>query len=328
VRSLRAPPRMSLPPDSIYVPERPESSEDPLEFFPSEKTLRVRRTSAVYTRSRRFAVLTIALLVRRFAILMAASRRWARLAVVSGASAASSLRALRLPRWRRPAWRVPALRLPDWQLPKWQVRKLEVPRWRLPSWRLPNWPLPAWHLPAWQLPAWQLPRWQIPAWREGVWSITVSAFACGVVVGGLAVWLLGAPRTTSVAAVPPQQTPREVPRATGSPVTPVATAFVNAPSVPVAAPRTAAATPTPANRRPPFRGSLVVNSRPSGARVFVNGRSVGQTPLVLKNQPAGSRAIRVALDGYEPWSSAVQVVADTETRLRAELKAQRAAAQP
>jgi hypothetical protein len=77
-----------------------------------------------------------------------------------------------------------------------------------------------------------------------------------------------------------------------------------------------------------FRGSLVVNSRPSGARVFLNGRSVGRTPLVLRNQPAGSRAVRVDLDGYEPWSSAVQVVADTETRLRAELRMQRLAAQP
>jgi hypothetical protein len=76
-----------------------------------------------------------------------------------------------------------------------------------------------------------------------------------------------------------------------------------------------------------FRGSLVVNSRPSGARVFLNGRSVGRTPLVLRNQTAGSRAVRVALDGYEPWWSAVQVVADTETRLRAELKV-RPAAQP
>ena len=309
---------MSLPPDSIYVPERAESAEDPLEFFPSEKALRVRRTSAVYARGRRFAVLTITLFVRWFAVLVTASRRWARFAVVSGASAASSLRALRLPRWRLPALRLPALRPPA----------LRTPNWRLPDWQLAAWQLPAWQLPPWQLPAWQLPRWQIPAWRAGAWSITVSAFACGVVVGGLAVWLMGAPRQAAVAAVPSQQTPREVPRATGSPVAPVATAFANTPVVKVAAPETAAATRTTANRRPQFRGSLIVNSRPSGARVFVNGRSVGQTPLVLRNQPAGSRAIRVALDGYEPWSSAVQVVADTETRLRAELKAQRAAAQP
>jgi len=62
--------------------------------------------------------------------------------------------------------------------------------------------------------------------------------------------------------------------------------------------------------------------------VFLNGRSVGMTPLVLRNQAAGSRAVRVALDGYEPWSSAVQVIADTETHLRAELKVQPPGAQP
>ena len=145
-------------------------------------------------------------------------------------------------------------------------------------------------------------------------------------------WLMGASRQAAVEATAPQQTPGEVgevPRAAGSPVAPVATAFANTPVIRGAdVELPAARTATPGNRRPQFRGSLIVNSRPSGARVFVNGRNVGQTPLVLRNQPAGSRAIRVALDGYEPWSSAVRVVADTETRLRAELKAQRAAALP
>jgi len=36
---------------------------------------------------------------------------------------------------------------------------------------------------------------------------------------------------------------------------------------------------------------------------------VGTTPLVLRNQAAGSRAVRVAMDGYESWSSAVRVLA-------------------
>jgi hypothetical protein len=80
-------------------------------------------------------------------------------------------------------------------------------------------------------------------------------------------------------------------------------------------------TASPATR--PFRGALIVNSLPSGARVLLNGRTVGTTPLVLRDQPAGSRAIQIALDGYEPWSAAVQVVAYTETRLRAMLKPRR-----
>jgi PEGA domain len=147
--------------------------------------------------------------------------------------------------------------------------------------------------------------------------VTLSAFACGVIAGGSAVWLSGASRNAGVAATASAQLPLDVAHVTAPPVAPVGKPLAKS-----------AATVSANARRPLFRGSLVVNSRPSGARVFLNGRSVGQTPLVLRNQAAGSRAVRVALDGYEPWSSAVQVIADTETHLRAELKVQRPAAQP
>jgi hypothetical protein len=341
---------MPLPPENIFVSETPESPEDPLELFPSEneRTVRVRPTRGVYALGRRLAVQTITLSVQCVAVVMAASRRLVRFAVASGASVASSLRVLRLPRWRLPAWRVPSLRLPSWHLPKWHLPKWHLPKWQLPKWQLPMSELPAWGIPRWRIPGWHPPAWRLAAWRPRVASvisqarpvisqiaartpisaITVGAFACGVIVGGSAVWLSGASRKVAVESRAPQQTPREVPRAAASPVAPVATAFAKSPVVQIAASPAPAATTTAGSRRPQFRGSLVVNSRPSGARVFVNGRNVGETPLVLRNQPAGSRAIRVALDGYEPWSSAVQVVADTETRLRAELKAQQAAAQP
>ena len=76
------------------------------------------------------------------------------------------------------------------------------------------------------------------------------------------------------------------------------------------------------SRVPGFRGSLIVDSRPSGAQVFLNGRNAGTTPLVLKDQSAGSRAVRLALDGYAPWTSVVQIVAGREVRLSTALKAQ------
>jgi hypothetical protein len=325
---------MSLPPDRILVDDSTESPEDPLGFFLSEnqKTVPIPPVPpalAVHIRDRRRRdVLRIASLVRFFAVIVAALFHVVRVAVAACASAVSSVRGLRVPQWRLPAWR--------------------LPMWRLSALRLPTGQLPRWQLPRWHLPARQLPRWQIPAWRDGAWrariasvisqarqiaartpitAVTVSAFACGVVVGGSVVWLSGVSRQATAQSTASQQTPQEIPRAVVSPVAPVATAFANTPVAQVAS-RTPAATAPGATRRPQFRGSLVVNSRPSGARVFVNGRSVGQTPLVLRNQPAGSRAIRVALDGYEPWSTAVQVVADTETRLRAELRAERPAAQP
>jgi len=157
--------------------------------------------------------------------------------------------------------------------------------------------------------------------RPPVSAVTIGAFACGIVIGGLAMWLSGASRHITVE-------PDEVPRAAASPVAPVATPSANPSGVQIADSRTQSPTADDDIGSREFRGSLVVNSRPAGALVFVNGRSVGQTPLVLRNQLAGSRAVRVALDGYEPWSEAVRVVADTETRLSAELKAQRSAEQP
>ena len=76
-------------------------------------------------------------------------------------------------------------------------------------------------------------------------------------------------------------------------------------------------------RREAFRGSLQINSRPDGAAVFINGRQVGTTPLVLGDLPAGSRVVRLTLAGYEPWSRAVQVVAYQRTGLVATLQASR-----
>jgi hypothetical protein len=68
-----------------------------------------------------------------------------------------------------------------------------------------------------------------------------------------------------------------------------------------------------------FRGSLFVESQPSGAQVFLNGRAAGKTPLTLTNQSVGSRAVRVVLDGYDAWTSAVQIVTGRQVRLRARL---------
>jgi hypothetical protein len=54
--------------------------------------------------------------------------------------------------------------------------------------------------------------------------------------------------------------------------------------------------------------------------VAVNGAAVGITPLVLQDVPVGSRAIRVDLDGYERWSSVLQVVANERTVATATLR--------
>jgi PEGA domain len=233
----------------------------------------------------------------------------------------------------RPTWRRPAMRVPTWRLPV-----MRLPAWRLPGVRLPAVHLPEWHRPSWRVPAWPARVASIASQagaaatqmvaRAPVSTVAVGAFACGIIVGGSAVWLSGASRRVGFESGAPQQVqvvsrPVVIPFAPG--YTPPSGPRVEQRALET---RTATATPSAKPRRPVFRGSLVVNSRPSGARVFLNGRSVGKTPLVLKNEPAGSRAVRVALDGYEAWWSAVQVVANSETRLRAELRAQQPPAQP
>jgi hypothetical protein len=66
-------------------------------------------------------------------------------------------------------------------------------------------------------------------------------------------------------------------------------------------------------------GTLSVQSLPQGASVFINNEYAGQTPLVLRAVPAGSRAVRLRLDGYDAWSRGVRVVANQSTTVRAQL---------
>ena len=83
------------------------------------------------------------------------------------------------------------------------------------------------------------------------------------------------------------------------------------------------ARPTAPPPGPRFRGHLVIESVPEGARVFVNQQAVGSTPIELPNLPAGSRAVRVEADGYELWSASVRVVAQQRTRVKANLQPSR-----
>jgi len=77
---------------------------------------------------------------------------------------------------------------------------------------------------------------------------------------------------------------------------------------------------TAAQRPAGFQGALVIDSEPSGARVFLNGAPAGSTPLILEGVPVGSRVVRVEADAYVPWSSAVRVVANEQTRVLATLR--------
>ncbi len=99
---------------------------------------------------------------------------------------------------------------------------------------------------------------------------------------------------------------------------------VNVALVRVPPARTASAAPAPAPTHVApaagLVGALEVVSRPGGARVFLDGKLIGNTPLLLQTIPAGEHAVRLEYDGYRRWSSSVRVVAAERNRVTASLE--------
>jgi hypothetical protein len=91
----------------------------------------------------------------------------------------------------------------------------------------------------------------------------------------------------------------------------------------------AAATPAPksgAGRAAPaapaatvFTGTLYVDSRPRGATVFLDNRSVGQTPLSLPEVSIGTHVVRLEMAGKKSWSTTTRVVAGATARVTGSL---------
>jgi hypothetical protein len=71
---------------------------------------------------------------------------------------------------------------------------------------------------------------------------------------------------------------------------------------------------------PASAGTLIVESRPQGAFVLVDGRRVGRTPLKLSDVRAGRHAIRLERDGYRTWSARANVAAGEQNRVTASLE--------
>ena len=67
-------------------------------------------------------------------------------------------------------------------------------------------------------------------------------------------------------------------------------------------------------------GSVFVDSRPTGASVFVDGESVGLTPLLVSDVLVGSHEVRIVGDGYRPWFSTVLVEDGQRSRVAASLE--------
>jgi hypothetical protein len=88
----------------------------------------------------------------------------------------------------------------------------------------------------------------------------------------------------------------------------------------------ARATPAPPVQRAPAvdqaasgQGSMEVVSRPSGAQVVLDGRTVGRTPLSIE-VPDGAHDVRLDLPGFRRWETSVEVTAGQRTRVAASLE--------
>jgi hypothetical protein len=62
-------------------------------------------------------------------------------------------------------------------------------------------------------------------------------------------------------------------------------------------------------------GSVNIDSRPRGARVTLDGRALGLTPLRVPELTAGDHRVLVELAGYRPVTSMVNIVGGELTRL-------------
>lgn len=100
-------------------------------------------------------------------------------------------------------------------------------------------------------------------------------------------------------APPPERTPDSEPAS----APPRAERLVQAPP----------ASPSPTTSAP-VRGFLFVNSRPWG-RVFVDGRLVGNTPLLRMAIAPGPHELRVERDGFHPFETTITVDPGTNVRI-------------
>jgi serine/threonine protein kinase len=178
--------------------------------------------------------------------------------------------------------------------------------------------------------------------RSAIWPLAL-ALIVGLLVGFAFGYGTGtrdragtAPRVTDAADTPPSST---APQAEPSSSTPPAAASGSTPSLSAAPPSSpatgqpaasAAAMPqappqasapqrsaperTAPERTAPERGRMLVRSTPAGARVLVDGRDAGATPLTLNDVAFGTHVVRISREGY--------VAAERRVRIRAAQPAQ------
>jgi len=97
---------------------------------------------------------------------------------------------------------------------------------------------------------------------------------------------------------------------------------------PIETPPPKAVPPEPTLTKPPAtaaaaanddKGSVIVNSVPAGAEVYVDDAFVGNAPATLR-LPNGKHKVKISQTGYKSWSRELAVFSGSEVQLKAELE--------
>jgi serine/threonine protein kinase len=176
--------------------------------------------------------------------------------------------------------------------------------------------------------------------RHGYWFLTTATLAIGLLMGFVSGYVAGQRDATPV----PPSAERAVARAqrpSAGDETPAPTAgrdFTEsvvppAPSgaePPVVRPSEPPAGAAGSGRTNPIAqsdrldprepGVLQIDSRPRGAQVFIDGRLVGTTPLMLTEVRPGTHAVRIDLRGHRRWVASVDVAPGERQRVAASLE--------
>jgi serine/threonine protein kinase len=133
--------------------------------------------------------------------------------------------------------------------------------------------------------------------------------------------------TRPAVPTPPPQRVAE-PKAIGEtklprPTAPTRRSPARAPTATTAArvPKQAPQVPRPKPRTPAVTtGSLLVDSRPVGAQVTVDGNAIGVTPITLDDVSPGDHRVVLQVPGFNLWATTAQVKAGSRTRVAASLE--------
>jgi hypothetical protein len=86
------------------------------------------------------------------------------------------------------------------------------------------------------------------------------------------------------------------------------------------APPPAKSPASPARKPAAAAGSISVETRPGGARVVVDGRPVGTSPLIVPDIAPGKHEVRLELPGYRPWVTSITMAPGERRRVTASLE--------